>query len=293
MRAVNGRANTTIRNAFSLAQRGATYSARVEMIEALRMIAEALDMRDGTRQHSDALKRGFVALDEADDFQQRGLAAELNLEVLVAGHQTPVLKEADLSNITPLVGLQKYLTYAQTQLAAAAGEQPTASLALYGLGRLQMDMAEADDAGLPGAIVFHQAAVTTDSMNYKAANELGVLLARYGQYEPARQMLAHSVRVCPQAESWRNLSKIHEQLGENDLARRAIHESQLAARGVAGRNVGVRWVDPAALAGTIETNPGGVPAAQAREVTPPSPSRNVTREGNEGLMRLIPWIRGE
>ena len=137
MRPVNEAAMGKIRHAFSLAQRRANYSARLELIDALRSIAEALDLRDGDRRHTDALKRGFRALEEAGDFHQRGLAEELDMEVLVAAHRTPVLKEHDLTHLTPLVGLQKYLTYAQEQLTIAGGQQPTASLALYGLGRLQ------------------------------------------------------------------------------------------------------------------------------------------------------------
>ena len=290
MRAVNRQAISKIRNAFSLAQRGATYSARIELIDSLRVIAEALDMRDGTRQHTDALKRGFVALEEAEDFQQHGLAAELDLDVLVAGHRTPALKDRDLSKMTPLVCLQKYLTYAQQQLAIAGGEQQVASLAMYGLGRLQVDIAAEDDSVMPQAIVFHQAAVMTDSMNYKSANELGVLLARYGQFSQARDMLAHSIQVCPCEESWRNLAKVHQQLGQQDLARKAAYEAQLVARG-SGSSHGVRWVEPAALSGSIVGNQPTIPVRRTAEEPAESPTRNVSETRTDGWMRLLPWSR--
>ena len=290
MHAVNAQAIREIRHAFSLAQRGAMFSARVELTQALRTITEALDLRDGSRKHTDALKRGFRALDEAKDFRQRGLAEELDIEVLVAAHRTPVLKESDASRITPLVAVQKYLTYAQEQLVIAGDDQPTASLALYGLGRLQADLAVEQEDTLPHALVFHQAAVLVDEMNYKAANELGVLLANYGQYAQARNMLAHSVHVCPQPESWNNLAKVHQQLGETDLARRAANESQLAAGG--NRNQGaVRWVDPATLAGTIETSQPVRRVTQPTQPETQSPTRNASQDESDGLMRLIPWMR--
>ena len=46
--------------------------------------------------------------------------------------------------------------------------------------------------------VFHQAALATDGGNWLAANELGVLFARYGQLAQARQILAdHDGDVTP------------------------------------------------------------------------------------------------
>lgn len=292
MRAVNRRAEEAIRHAFALARRGATYSARTELIETLRMLAEALDLQAKSREHSDALKRGFRALQEAEDFQQRGLAADLDMEVLIAAHQTPVLKHSDLSNLTPLVALQRYYTYAQQQLIVAGGGQATASVALYGLGRLQTIGNEEDaDEVAPQAMVFHQAALMVDPMNYKAANELGVLLARFGQYGQARDMLVHSVRVRPQPESWHNLAEVHEQLGEHELARRAAYEGKLAARHGNSVDSPVRWVEPAALAGITGPSAAAQPPAAAPEQPQPSAARNASQSQDEGLMRFIPWRR--
>lgn len=296
MRAVQVRTSAMIAHAFGLARRGAHYSARAELIEVLRTLTQALDMHGGGPRHSEALARAFRAMREAEDFQPRGAALEANLDMqmLVDGHETPVLHDADASRISPLQALQRYYTYAQEQLIIAGGGQPGASLALYGLGRLQTIM-QGRSAGLsleqPKAVVFHQAAMMVDPANYKAANELGVLLARWGQYAKARDVLIHSVRVAPRPRSWQNLAKVHEQLQEHDLARRALYEAQLAARGAAGddRDSPVRWVDPQVLADQRPRTEGELISAPSTE---PEPAETTsTPPSLRGLMKFVPWIR--
>jgi hypothetical protein len=182
----------------------------------------------------------------------------VNVGEIVSMHQTPVLKShPTVATLSPVAAQQQYFAYAQAQLAMAAGGQQVASQALYRLGKLQTALAahDADPQALhaPQAIVFHQAALTTDAANYLAANELGVLLARYGQLPEARSVLLHSVSVRPQLESWHNLAAVHKRLGEEDLSRRAEHERDLLAKQL-GRTAPqsasdlVRWVDPQTFA---------------------------------------------
>ena len=61
------------------------------------------------RTRPETLEEALRALDEAGDFQPRGagLESNLNIEMLVAGHQTPVLKDADLKKVTALAALQR------------------------------------------------------------------------------------------------------------------------------------------------------------------------------------------
>lgn len=306
MRGVNVRTEAIIRHAFGLAHRGAEYSARAELVESLRMISQALDMESGDSRHSEALARAFRAMEEAEDFIPRGtsLEANLNMAILARGHKTPVLKSEDPSTITPIIALQRYYTYAQEQLIIAGGHERNASVALYGLGRLESVMDKQSVGGIsrgaPKAMVFHQAAMLVDEGNYKAANELGVLLARYGQYDQAREVLVHSVRVSPQPQSWRNLATVHERLEQHDLARRATYESQLAAadQPASGNYADalVRWVEPDALAAATgdETY---IPAPLQPAATPETSRTTATpasdRGESRGLMRLIPWIRSE
>ena len=245
---------------FDLATRGALMAARREFIEGLRLIALQLDKDAETKHFTQSLASGLAALDEADDFSPRGtrLDVELDLPLLVRGHRTPVLKGVDVKEMSPLVAAGRYYTYAQQQLGMAAGGEMAGSLALYGLGKVH-DMINEQrmpkfNAPLPKAMVYHQAALTTDPRNFRAANDLGVLLARAGRLDIAKIMLQHSLSVTSQPAVWQNLAVVHDQLGETQLSTRA---RQLAAASQAeglkafppGANpntsrFAVQWVDP-------------------------------------------------
>ena len=120
--------------------------------------------------------------------------------------------------------------------------------------------------------MFQRAALSVDRRNYPAANELGVLLARYGQWAEARQVLLHSISLAPSATNWHNLAVVHGKLNETDLALRAEHESKLAAGQAAptGSSSGgraVRWVSPRAFAGgrPVETRESPAPVAAKQD----------------------------
>lgn len=290
MDTVARQAGVHVRRGYELAARGALFSARAEFVQALRLIAQAWDLHGQTRGHSQALAAGLQALREADDFVPRGsrLEADLDVLALAAAHQTPVLKRALADgpalhspapascaltrveagesscrdDVPAAMALQRYYTYAQEQLGAAAGGEDAGSMALYGLGKLYSTLAaqpaQSVVAARPTAMVFHQAALATSPRNYMAANELAVLLAWYGRFEPARELLRHSLRVSPQPATWRNLAAVHRQLGEVALAELAEREAtradgSLAVSGQAARpsqTAPVEWVDSSTFART-------------------------------------------
>jgi polysaccharide export outer membrane protein len=261
-----------VRQGFALAERRACYAARAEFIGALELVAQMLDAETASDYHSRCLAAGLGALREADDFLPRGsqLAAEMDLRGVVTGHRTPVLKEVSSSRVTAPMAQQRYYDYAQTQLAQAGADWPVASRALLGLGKVYMTWsgpaARHQLAHAPKAMVACQAALLVDRRNHLAANELGVLLARFGQLREARAALRHAVSVTPVAESWHNLAVVHDRLGEVDLARRARDELQAAAR-QAGREPSrtpVVWLTPEQFQRSTPS-----PAA-APEITPPA-----------------------
>ena len=267
------RANELARHGMSLAGRGAYYSARSEFIQALRMIAQALDQESPGAEHGQKLAAGLRALDEAKDFVPPGsqLEADLDLASVVAAHQTPVLKQADLTQLSTIAALQDYYSYAQEQLAAAGGHEPAASLALFGLGKIHLLLAGQTTATSrleqPKAMVFHRAALSVDPANFRAANELGVLLAKCGQLEAAKQVLLQSALASPQPEAWHNLAVVHERLGETAQAQQARREWQMLASGAAARlapasDATVQWLDPKQFA--------SVSAGQEQGVQPPN-----------------------
>jgi tetratricopeptide (TPR) repeat protein len=225
MGAVSERAGELVRSGFGLGQRGAYYSARGEFIQALRLIAQSLDVKSSTDLHSKALAAGLRAMQEADDFVPRRPAVEADVDVpsLVASHRTPILKDVPgLEQLGVFGAIRSYYTYSQEQLAAAANHEPAGSMALYGLARVRTALA-ANEASRhltsePAAICLHQAALMVRPDNFMAANELGVLLARHGRYEDAKQVLRHSVETAPSREGLHNLAVIYGRLGQPQLS---------------------------------------------------------------------------
>jgi hypothetical protein len=250
MQSVADRANELTRHGLALADRGAFYSAKAEFIQALRLLTQAFDGTASEQRHSRALAAGLKAIAEADDFVPRGarLEADLDVAAIVTAHNTPVLKNF-AGRAMPLAAVQRYYTFAQEQLIVAGGREPAASAALYGLGRIYLALAKesADARRLSGpkAMTFHQAALMIDPRNYRAANELGVLLAKYGQLDEAKRMLLAALSTSRSKEAWHNLAVVHERLGEADLALRARHEVQILSAGaVPTSDALVRWVSP-------------------------------------------------
>jgi tetratricopeptide (TPR) repeat protein len=249
-------------HAFELAGRGAYFAARAECISALRLIAQGLDAEEQTTVHGRALSAGLAAIKESQDFVPRGskLEADLDLTAVVGSHRTPVLKNVPAAQLRSLSAMKCYLVFAQEQLAVAAGHEVAGSMALRALGKIHAALAQ-DGAGdvvaaEPKAVVFFQAALIVYPYNYMASNDVGVLLARYGDYANARRALEHSVSIYQGAANLGNLAAVYQQLGRPDWAGIARQQAQAAGRAEAARlknlrqssNGLVEWVDPPQLA---------------------------------------------
>jgi len=274
--AVARQADAQTAHGFELAQRGAIYSARAEFIAALHTIAAALDSTNCGNNHDRMLAAGLQALDESDDFASHGASTESDADVsrIVAGHQTAALKGVSLTGLNCTAAMSRYLTFAQEQLAGCTAGIPAGSAALYGLGKIyrvpESMHGPADATHGAKAVALHQAALLVDNRNYRAANELGVLLAKFGRLPEARAALLHSVSISSQPTTWQNLAAVHQMLGESDLAARAHLESTVAAArlngngGASGRSLyAVQWLDPAAFAATTPLNIDGTPAPRS------------------------------
>jgi tetratricopeptide (TPR) repeat protein len=301
---VSHRVHQQVRYAFSLAGRGAVHTARVELTDALKLVAMALDADQRMTHHTAAMVAGLTALREADDFAVRDSQADVRIDVarLVATHKTPVLKDTVGPGTTPIEALQAYYTCGRQQLVIAGGQQVGASMALYGLGRVQLSTGDPQGMNGPKAITLQQAALAVDPQNYMAANELGVLLARYGQLSEAEAALRHSIAISPQPESWRNLAEVHRRQGQGQLEAQARRqgEDQLAARR-SGKTPNpmasgiVDWVDPATFVALTDPSPGGTPVgelAAAAAVASPTPAPAKTAKPAASPWSLPEAIRG-
>jgi tetratricopeptide (TPR) repeat protein len=296
MQPVNALARLHVVRGFSLGDRAAIYAARTEFIQALRTIAQALDAQAGLtpkdpQSCSQAIVRGLHALSEVDDFAPTGsrLDGDLDLTAIIAAHRTSACKQHPPAS--QLAALQAYFDYARDELQRAAAGNPVASQALVGLGKSYTATSEKNPSPLASAkaIVFHQAALAADPANHLAGNELGVLLARHGQWEPAKQALLQSLRVQRDPAAWQNLAAIHKQLGENDLAQLALQEQQmmkakstdLSPTDIDGTPI-VQWVDPKAFAGPPEDAEPAAGRTAARSIP-------KTAKPQPGAKSWLPW----
>lgn len=289
--AVSQRADAVIDRGFVLGGKGAYYSAQTEFKQALRIVSQAMDAHFGGNHYSESLAAGWVALEEASDFSAHGQRDPIvNVPLIVESHQTPALKDYALDDVSPVVAMQHYFSFAQDKLVEACGKAPVASRALHGLGKIHMVLAEksasAERLHGPKAMAFQQAALTTDPTNYLAANELGVLLARFGKLPEARTVLQHSVALYPQPETWRNLSIVHERLGEANYAAQSLANWQIALQQSGNQPAAmqtnnssmVQWVTPQAFAGD-QPELSNAPAMPESATPPEQPAQAQKKSG--------------
>jgi polysaccharide biosynthesis/export protein len=287
-----------------LAGKGAVFSSRARFIAALQLIADARDTRNQTQFHSRALSAGLIALREADDFSHPvGATADgSDPVVLAAGHSTPLIKDGRPNTVTRLQALQLYYSYATQQLSAAVAGVPEASMALYYLGRIQPYLGESVDRPAvlaePKAMALEQAAVLVDPQNYRAANELGVLLCSCGQLEAARKALAYSASICRRPEVLQNLALIYKRLGDEPGA----SSMQALAKQQQGR-VASSPSDAAAPKPLIylvdhKTFESDVADPSSGNAVPPAPQRPVGNQLQYGSQTAYqptpaaPWTQG-
>ncbi len=242
-----------VQKGYRLAQRGAIYAAQTEFIQVLRRIAQAKDAELKTTQHAMALAAGLRALDEADDFMPRGaqLEADLNIPVITSSHRTPVLLGQE-SEVLPHMVVALYHQYAQQQLGKAVAGEQAGSMALHGMGKIYIRMAQQQGGEIQSvrkAIAVYQAALTARPENNLAANELGVLLARNGHYPQAATIFDQALRFAPNATGFHNLAVVQKKLGMHYQAAASDAESQRIAQweraaGAVSQRKGIRWVSP-------------------------------------------------
>ena len=297
MIAAVSQAEQRVAHGFQLAQRGAIYLARAEFTAALKLIAQANDVELGTRAASKAVTASLIALKESSDFVRQSAGPDdVDLARIVAGHKTQLLKSVDVSDMPPPIAADRYQVYAQEHLSAAIGHEMVGSMALYGLGRAVIVGAGASSKQLEytgPAMAFYQAALAVEPRNFRAANELGVLMANHGQLNLAKDMLTRSATLAPNATTWRNLATVHNRMGDSKLAEQLQAEAKEMKQ--AGPNPGapaVQWVDPATFASAVPATDGTIPpsAAPAQQpapfkpvVEPAKPPSNIAKRFNDWL----------
>jgi tetratricopeptide (TPR) repeat protein len=170
--------------------------------------------------------------------------------------------------MAPTVAAEAYYDFAREQLTAAASQQMVASMALYGLAKATLLSAgtNAQQLEFTGqAALLYQTALTVERRNFRAANDLGVLLANQGQLVRAQEMLAQSASIAPNAATFQNLSMLYARLGDKHLAEQMQAQARdLKRAGPDPTGPGVTWVDPTTFAsvGSATEAPLPVPVTQ-------------------------------
>ncbi len=282
-------ADSHTRRGFDLAGRRAYYSARSEFIKALRLVAQGLDVEHQTSVHSRALRAGLTALDEADDFVPSGpqLKSEMNLQAIIEGHDTPVLKLSRPHTLTAIEALRRYYGFAQYQLAVAAGREVAGSMALHALAKLYASSENNPTLTIVSAkskaMTCFQAALVAYPRNYMASNDLGVLLANSGRFDDARMILEESAANTPHSTTWHNLAVVYHELRMNNLAARAEAnyraslEQEMAQRNARSPGTSdprVVWLSPDDFAKTYAQT------ADARQPMPARPGAAMSEARN-------------
>ena len=213
--------------ALNLAERGAVQSAQAEFIIALDLIADALDAdtRNATRAHARAVQAGLTAIEETKDFVPADTPhnVAINLAQLAATHQTPVLKNVDVTHMTRAELLQRYHSYATQQLAFAGGRSAIASSALYGLGRAECVTMAGASARNPlgrtqcyGSVSSRPIRRSAKLHGFERARRSHGALRRLGR---CRWPTEHSVSIKPQVETWHNLATVYRRMGQTRKGR--------------------------------------------------------------------------
>lgn len=223
---VTGEVNRQLQYATSLAERGATLSAREECVAALKLIARALDSGN-----ADGPRTRILELSLRDLFEQPSTGSS-----------------AEQSQMRQ----QQYQSAAQ-HLAQAFAGQPLASNALHTLGRIQLIAGPAASTettfAKARAMALFLAAVGSDRGNSAAAHELGTMFAALGQLEQAAYWLELSSQGAPHPETWENLAAVYDRLRRPEKAAAARKEAERVASDTqTTSSSGVTWVDQATFA---------------------------------------------
>jgi tetratricopeptide (TPR) repeat protein len=201
-----------------LAKRGVFLSAREEARKAELQLARFLDSNSSSYTSEPCLNAAQVALRESADFVQPNAAKILH--ELVNAHDTPALKNVNVSRVSPSTLKQSYYQYAEQQLLAGAQQHIWFSDIFYTLGRTYQ--AEADGtSGEKGehlraqAVVYYRAATNLRPSNSLATNQLGYVLLQLDRPAEARDALIASVQSNLDKPALQNLVEACRRLGDS------------------------------------------------------------------------------
>lgn len=205
-------------------KRGAAFAAREEAVGAIRCFAAATDLQHGGRNATAALETALSAMREAGDFLGRyGNVDSDGIVRMVASHETEVLKNSDLQNLTPHAAADLYLDYARQNLTTAVSGEGQGARLLMLLANAERAR-KSDDGKVADAIAITclRAAVGSNPSDPLIASELGFMALRSGQLGEARWALEHSLALQPSTPAMQNLAETYRLAGDTQRAREIV-----------------------------------------------------------------------
>ncbi len=237
-----------------LARRGATATARGKFVQALSVIADGRDSVHPDNRHNKSLETALQILDDVRDFFADSSSAtdQVNPSFVVGTHVCGALSAEEAAAMTLTEVRMRYLESMQRHFAAACGQEPLAAAALSSLGKLYAIKLNASGSSHECewniAMAFLETALECNPSDARSANEMGVLLARVGEYGRARNQFLVSLGITRNATTLTNLATLHNLLGEHELAAGAAQAAAMVAQQSRASGEGlVQWVDPQAF----------------------------------------------
>lgn len=224
-------------------------------MEALWLIAQSHDNLRGTPDHRLHLEAALLAIKEAEDFTPflGRRAVRSGLERACVAHRTTVDRN-DIATVSVVELLRRYLDAAENSFVSALREEKLGAEIVYVMARVEELAARQSDQSTRWSaakkIMLYRVARQINPGNVSAANELAVMLGRFGRWEEARDILLSATTDNTPKPAWHNLATIYDALGEHQLAQQA---TRLSKESVTPRPA-VRWVTPAAFTKQVDTD---------------------------------------
>ena len=264
----------------SLLKRGATHSARAEVLVGLRKLFRIMDLHRGATHSETCFEAALTAMREESDFHN--LQMNRSVSSIVAMHTTPALKNRPLESVTTELACQHYRAYARFQMAQAADGHLYAADLLYALGKtLEKDAELNSDRAQQlrsQAVICYQTAIQLRPNQHHASNQLGYALIHLDRIEEAYDALRSSIEAKPNAPAWTNLAEIYRRRGAETEANYAVQQAMALGGGQPSEKLDITQVDPAVFAKFSPAHNANSSATPATSQGPPNPQ--TAKAGN-------------
>jgi Flp pilus assembly protein TadD len=161
------------------------------------------------------MERARIALEESVDLEQ---ASPTKLSSVLAGHSTPLLRQASSERLSVAVAAQHYRALARIEWVTAAGGHPWGADLLYALGRTYDRQAEQEPARQRSlhqqSLVCYEAAAQIAPTRHFVTCQLGTSLLKMERTSEALEAFRASLTSAPTAEAWNGLAESYRRLGD-------------------------------------------------------------------------------